>query len=206
MNTVIGRRFHLTYTIQGVRKPLVRNGWSCQVPARRAMERDDEAVAVWKAEVYPQVWVCVGGRGRVTVAGVVCFKPGHLSRFFYRLTSTAPARARRKSFAWQDYRDFLDVTHLQLGGPVVWCWDNLNVHLADGLAESALEYCDWLEIYQFPSYAPDLNPQEGVWSLVKRGLANFADRQPRPPPAGHEEKAQQDPVSPPPIAAAPRPD
>ncbi|WSJ21515.1 winged helix-turn-helix domain-containing protein [Streptomyces sp. NBC_01324] len=29
--TVIGRRFHLTYTIQGVRTLLVRNGWSCQV-------------------------------------------------------------------------------------------------------------------------------------------------------------------------------
>ncbi|MFF9653334.1 winged helix-turn-helix domain-containing protein [Streptomyces sp. NPDC014622] len=45
VKTVIGWRFHLAYTIQGVRKLLVRNGWSCQVPARRAMERDDEAVA-----------------------------------------------------------------------------------------------------------------------------------------------------------------
>ncbi|UWE07695.1 hypothetical protein NYE86_02415 [Actinacidiphila bryophytorum] len=27
----------------------------------------------------------------------------------------------------------------------------------------------------FPStYAPDLNPQEGVWSLVKRGIGNLA--------------------------------
>ncbi|MFD0267766.1 winged helix-turn-helix domain-containing protein [Streptomyces sp. NPDC127106] len=39
MKTVIGRRFHRTYTIQGVRKLLVRNGWSCQVPTRRAKER-----------------------------------------------------------------------------------------------------------------------------------------------------------------------
>ncbi|MFJ8254777.1 winged helix-turn-helix domain-containing protein [Streptomyces sp. NPDC094466] len=39
MKTVIGRRFHLIYTIQSVRKLLVRNGWSCQVPARRAIER-----------------------------------------------------------------------------------------------------------------------------------------------------------------------
>nr|WP_177198794.1 winged helix-turn-helix domain-containing protein [Streptomyces colonosanans] len=27
---LIGRRFHLTYTIQGVRKLRARNGWSCQ--------------------------------------------------------------------------------------------------------------------------------------------------------------------------------
>ncbi|MGQ4464636.1 winged helix-turn-helix domain-containing protein [Streptomyces violaceoruber] len=44
---MIGRRFHLTYTIQGVRKLLIRNGWFCQVPALRAMERNDDAVAGW---------------------------------------------------------------------------------------------------------------------------------------------------------------
>ncbi|OIK23392.1 transposase [Streptomyces malaysiense] len=53
IRTVIGRRFHLTYTIQGVRRLLARNGWSCQVPARRAMERDDDAVAGWVKEVWP---------------------------------------------------------------------------------------------------------------------------------------------------------
>ncbi|MFI8436831.1 winged helix-turn-helix domain-containing protein [Streptomyces sp. NPDC079020] len=54
VKTVIGRRFHLTCTTQGVRKLLVRNGWSCQVPARRAMERDDNAVAGWVKEVWPR--------------------------------------------------------------------------------------------------------------------------------------------------------
>lgn len=53
VKTVIGRRFQLPYTIQGVRKLLVRNGWSCQVPARRAVERDDDAVAGWVKEVWP---------------------------------------------------------------------------------------------------------------------------------------------------------
>ncbi|MFJ3936208.1 winged helix-turn-helix domain-containing protein [Streptomyces parvus] len=54
MKTVIGWRFHLTYTNQDVRKLLVRNGWSCQVPVRRAIERDDAAVAGWAW----QVWSC----------------------------------------------------------------------------------------------------------------------------------------------------
>jgi hypothetical protein len=53
VKTVIDRRFHMTYTLQGVRKILVRNGWSCQVPARRAIERDDAAVAGWAKEVWP---------------------------------------------------------------------------------------------------------------------------------------------------------
>ncbi|MET9832332.1 winged helix-turn-helix domain-containing protein [Streptomyces sp. NPDC006385] len=47
--------FHVGYTIQGVWKMLRRHGWSAQVPLRRAIERDDEAVEVWKAEVWPQV-------------------------------------------------------------------------------------------------------------------------------------------------------
>lgn len=52
---LIGRMFHIGYTIQGVWKLLRRRGWSAQVPLRRAIERDDEAVEVWKAEVWPQV-------------------------------------------------------------------------------------------------------------------------------------------------------
>ncbi|WP_442316388.1 winged helix-turn-helix domain-containing protein [Actinomadura roseirufa] len=34
---------------------LRRNGWSVQVPGRRAVERDDQAVQVWKERVWPQV-------------------------------------------------------------------------------------------------------------------------------------------------------
>jgi hypothetical protein len=32
-----------------------RHGWSAQVPVRQALERDEEAVAVWKAEVWPKI-------------------------------------------------------------------------------------------------------------------------------------------------------
>lgn len=34
---------------------------------------------------------------------------------------------------------------------------------------------DWLTVYQLPSYAPDLNPVEGIWSVLRRTtLANRA--------------------------------
>jgi putative transposase len=52
---LIGRMFHVGYTIQGVWKLLRRHGWSAQVPLRRAIERDEEAIEVWKTEVWPQV-------------------------------------------------------------------------------------------------------------------------------------------------------
>ena len=32
----------------------------------------------------------------------------------------------------------------------------------------------WLRVYQLPSYAPELNPVESVWSHLKRSLANLA--------------------------------
>ncbi|WP_261808986.1 winged helix-turn-helix domain-containing protein [Nonomuraea sp. C10] len=55
VKTLIGRLFHIGYTIEGVGKLLHRHGWSVQVPARRAIERDEEAIALWKAEVWPAV-------------------------------------------------------------------------------------------------------------------------------------------------------
>ncbi|MET7485420.1 winged helix-turn-helix domain-containing protein [Streptomyces sp. NPDC005538] len=55
IKTLIGRRFHKSYTVQGVAALLKRHGWSCQVPARRAVERDDAAVASWVKETWPSV-------------------------------------------------------------------------------------------------------------------------------------------------------
>ncbi|MDQ1028552.1 transposase [Streptomyces umbrinus] len=52
---LIGRLFHVGYTIQGVWKLMRRHGWTAQVPVRRALERDTGAIAVWKAEVWSLV-------------------------------------------------------------------------------------------------------------------------------------------------------
>ncbi|MEU2537624.1 winged helix-turn-helix domain-containing protein [Streptomyces iakyrus] len=51
----IGRRFNKSYTVQGVAALLKRHGWSCQVPARRAIERDEAAVAGWVKETWSDV-------------------------------------------------------------------------------------------------------------------------------------------------------
>ena len=31
----------------------------------------------------------------------------------------------------------------------------------------------WLTVFQLPAYAPELNPVEGIWSSMKRSLANL---------------------------------
>jgi transposase len=49
LRPLIGRLFHKGYTIQGVAKLLKRHGWSCRLPVRHAIERDEEAIEMWVA-------------------------------------------------------------------------------------------------------------------------------------------------------------
>jgi transposase len=69
------RRFGVEYTLAGMDLLLHRIGWSVQVPARRAAERDEAAIAAWKEETWP----VIKGRRRT-------WAPGSASR-------TSPARA-----------------------------------------------------------------------------------------------------------------
>ena len=72
---LVWQRFGVEYTLAGLDLLLHRLGWSVQVPARRAAERDEAAIAAWRQEAWPVV-----KRRRRTWA------PGWSSR-------TSPARA-----------------------------------------------------------------------------------------------------------------
>jgi transposase len=52
---LVARRFRVQYTLAGTWYLLRRLGWTCQLGARRAVERDDGAVEVWKKETWPRV-------------------------------------------------------------------------------------------------------------------------------------------------------
>jgi hypothetical protein len=58
-----------------------------------------------------------------------------------------------------------------LRGPVIALLDNSNTHKGDPLADLQRRHRR-LRIEYFPSYAPELNPDEGVWSLSKGVLTN----------------------------------
>lgn len=53
------RRFGVDYTLAGLDLLLHRIGWSVQAPTRKATERDESKIAVWKDEQRP---VIKGGR------------------------------------------------------------------------------------------------------------------------------------------------
>ena len=71
----VWQRFGVEYTLAGMDVLLHRLGWSVQVPARRAAERDEGKIARWREETWP----VVKGRRRT-------WAPGWSSR-------TSPARA-----------------------------------------------------------------------------------------------------------------
>ena len=120
----------------------------------------------------PQVPVSGKGSGRVSVAGLVCVRPGHRSRLIYRTHTHRGRKGERRSFAETDYAALLDAAHQQLDGPIVLIWDNLNTHISAAMRE-LIAARDWLHVIRLPAYAPDLNPAEHVWSHVKRGLGNL---------------------------------
>jgi transposase len=53
----VWRLFGVGYTLAGMDVLLHRLGWSVQVPARRAAERDEQKVARWREETWPVIKV-----------------------------------------------------------------------------------------------------------------------------------------------------
>jgi transposase len=52
---LIAARFRAGYTLAGVDLLLHRIGWSVQVPARQAAERNEAAIAAWQEAIWPVV-------------------------------------------------------------------------------------------------------------------------------------------------------
>ena len=65
------------------------------------------------------------------------------------------------------------VSHLlrHLRGPIFLLWDNIAIHRG-GPIEKLRDRNPRLRLVPFPAYAPELNPDEGVWRTCKAQLAN----------------------------------
>ena len=69
---------------------------------------------------------------------------------------------------------FLADLHRRLGSLTV-VWDRGAIHDKSGLVRAWLAKHPGVVTEKFPSYAPDLNPDEGVWGWTKYGrLSNLA--------------------------------
>lgn len=150
-----------------------RGAWICFEDEAGQTLRPPKARTWGRRGHTPVVPVSGKGSGRVSIAGLVCVRPGDRSRLIYRTVVHRGRKGERRSFAETDYAALLDAAHQQLAGPIVLIWDNLNTHISTAMRK-LIAAREWLHVIRLPAYAPDLNPTEQVWSHLKRSLGNLA--------------------------------
>jgi transposase len=105
-----------------------------------------------------------GRRGKVSVISGISVSPRrHRLGLYYLLFLD--------NIGQQEVCLFLRELLRHLRGPVIVLLDNSSTHQGKPL-QKLLQRHSRLHIEHFPSYAPELNPDEAVWSLTKRKLAN----------------------------------
>jgi transposase len=80
-------------------------------------------------------------------------------------------RLHDKNIQQAEICDFLRYLLRHLRGPVIVVWDNLRQHGGPPIHEFCARF-PRLHLERFPPYAPELNPDEGVWTHAKAHLAN----------------------------------
>jgi transposase len=181
--------------------------WSPQKPRRRARERDEDAIAKWKRDTFPDILEAAGNRGahvvfldesgfmltptvrrtwapqgdtpllscwdrrdRLSAISCITVSPQRvrLNLFFTLLPDNTNVNA-------QHVVDFLRQLKRQLRGPFTVIWDGAQIHRRAKIVKAYLAEHPEIVEETLPGYAPELNPDEGVWGWTKYGrLANLA--------------------------------
>lgn len=104
-----------------------------------------------------------GRRDKISVISGVSLSPRYRLDLYYLLFYD--------NIGQEEVCYFLRELLRHLRGPLIVLLDNSSTHKGD-LIEQLQQQHRRLHIEHFPSYAPELNPDEGVWAQAKRELAN----------------------------------
>jgi len=202
---LIEREFGRAYHPEHVRKILKqRLGWTSRKPRRKARERNDREVARWVGDEFPRiareafrrrahlVFLDESGffltptvrrtfapRGQTPVLAA-WDRRDRLSAI--SAITVSPVAARPNLFFEvfdhtvhaEQVVAFLADLHRRLGSLTV-VWDRGAIHDKAGVVRAWLATHPGVATEKLPGYAPDLNPDEGVWGRTKYGrLANLA--------------------------------
>lgn len=113
---------------------------------------------------------CLDKRDRLSAISGITLSPERtrLNFYFTLLPDNHNAKAT-------DTVAFLRHLKRQLGGPCTVLWDGSNIHSRSRLVKEYLAKHPEVMAETLPSYAPEINPDENVWSWTKYGrLANLA--------------------------------
>jgi transposase len=190
---VIVEEFGISYHKDHVGRLLKELRWTPQVPIRRAIQRDEKAIARWRAEAWPElqrrarrqrrVVVFVDESGFYLLPGVVrTYAPeGRTPVLREKLTrdhlsvmggmtpqGKVYTLVRQEPLNGMHSMEFLLHLLRMVRQRLLVIWDGSPIHRREEVNElvSALHGAVWLET--LPGYAPDLNPwDEGGWHHLK---------------------------------------
>jgi transposase len=199
---VIDEHFDVQYHPSHVWKLLRDLGWSCQMPVRRALRRDEEAIAQWRRSRWYHIknadrlgahLVSVDESGFLLTPNITrTWAPkGHTPLLLYmykqhRISAVSalvvsPKRRRgalylafrARNLTGLDTRAFLGDLLRHLRGPVVLLCDRGTILVRKEVTRYIAHH-PRLHVEFFPAHAPELNPAEYVWNQTDRSLLNAA--------------------------------
>ena len=124
----------------------------------------------WAPQGETPLLSCWDRRDRLSAISCITVSPqrARLNLYFTLLPDNTNAKAK-------DIVRFLGHLKQQLGGPFTVIWDGSNIHSRSKVVKAYLAKHPEIVAETLPGYAPELNPDEGVWGWSKYGrLANLA--------------------------------
>jgi len=190
---LIERKFGISLGVTAVGELLAKLGLTPQKPLQRAYQRDPQAIEQWQKEVYPRIarqakeqkaeilfWDESGFRAD-TVHGKTWGVRGQtpiVERPGQRQSISAASAVGAKGAFWyctypgalnaELFVDLLKQMMYRRKKPVHLILDSLPAHKKACVREYLESIEGRLTLHFLPGYAPDLNPDELVWSHVKR--------------------------------------
>jgi transposase len=121
----------------------------------------------WAPRGQTPILRCAGRRSKISAISGICIAPKRkrialYAKFYSNKNIKSPQVVR-----------FLAQLLKHMRGHVVLLWDGGRCHQG-AVVREFLHKHPKLHIERFPGYAPELNPDEFIWSLLKRALANGA--------------------------------
>ncbi|MGI8738527.1 MAG: IS630 family transposase, partial [Gammaproteobacteria bacterium] len=190
---LITQRFGVQLSLTSIGSLLARQGLTPQKPLQRAYQRDPEAIERWQRQTYPAIarrarreqaeiyfWDESGFRADAVQGTTWAAKaqtpvvavPGQRQRI-----SAASAVSSKGAFWFATYPGaltaalFVDLLRRLMRGrrkPLHLILDGLPAHKTRAVKDYAAGLNGKLTLHYLPGYAPDLNPDELVWSHAKR--------------------------------------
>jgi transposase len=124
----------------------------------------------WAPEGQTPLLSCWDRRDRLSAISCITVSPqrARLNFYFTLLPDNTNVTA-------EDIVSFLGQLKAALGGPFTVIWDGSNIHSRSKVVKAYLAEHPEIVAETLPGYAPELNPDEGVWGWTKYGhLANLA--------------------------------